>query len=81
MPKKEKLGLVVSDKMTNTVVVKVAEHKPHPKYRKVIVRTKNYVAHAENGSCGIGDKVRIVEMRPISKTKCWTVAEVVTKAT
>lgn len=81
MPKKEKLGRVVSDKMANTVVVEVPEYRPHPKYKKIIVQTKNYVAHSENGACAVGDEVKIVETRPISKTKRWSVAEVVRQAT
>lgn len=81
MPKKEKVGRVVSDKMDKSVVVAVAEFSPHPKYKKIMAQTKNYVAHDVKGESEIGDEVRIIEARPMSKTKRWNVAEVVRKAT
>ncbi len=81
MPKKEKVGRVISDKMSKTVVVEVSEFSPHPKYKKIIATTKNYMASDVNEVCGKGDEVRIIESRPISKNKRWTVAEVVVKAT
>jgi small subunit ribosomal protein S17 len=77
MPKKEKQGVVISDKMDKTVVVKVASYDPHPKYKKIIESNKNYKAHDEQNVCNIGDTVRIVESRPISGDKRWTLAEVV----
>ena len=80
MPKKEKQGIVVSNKMDKTAVVKVAEYNPHPKYKKIIETTKNYKAHDPQNVCGEGDVVRIVEARPMSSDKRWVVAEVVTKA-
>ena len=80
MPKKEKQGIVVSNKMDKTVVVKVASYDPHPKYKKIIESNKNYKAHDEKNECGIGDIVRIVEAKPMSKDKRWAVAEVVEKA-
>jgi small subunit ribosomal protein S17 len=80
MPKKEKQGVVISDKMDKTVVVKVASYDPHPKYKKIIESNKNYKAHDENNVCNEGNIVRIVEHRPISAGKTWTVAEVVEKA-
>ena len=80
MPKKEKQGIVVSNKMDKTAVVKVAEYNPHPKYKKIIETTKNYKAHDQQNGCGEGDVVRIVEARPMSSDKRWVVAEVVTKA-
>lgn len=80
MPKKEKQGIVVSDKMDKTVVVKVASYDPHPKYKKIIESNKNYKAHDENNECGIGDTVRIVESKPLSGGKRWSVLEVVEKA-
>lgn len=80
MPKKERQGIVISNKMDKTVVVKVASYDPHPKYKKIIESNKNYKAHDENNICNEGDIVRIVESRPISAGKCWTVAEVVEKA-
>ena len=80
MPKKEKQGIVVSSKMDKTIVVKVADYEPHTKYNKIIESNKNYKAHDENNICGEGDIVRIVESRPISGGKRWTLAEVVEKA-
>jgi len=77
MPKKEKQGIVVSNKMDKTIVVRVAEYASHPKYKKIIESNKNYKAHDEQNVCNIGDKVRIVESRPISGDKRWTLAEVV----
>ena len=77
MPKKEKQGVVISDKMDKTIVVKVASYNPHPKYKKIIESNKNYKAHDENNVCNIGDTVRIVESRPISGDKRWSLAEVV----
>ncbi len=80
MPKKEKQGVVISNKMDKTVVVRVADYEPHPKYKKIMESNKNYKAHDENNVCNEGDIVRIVEHRPISAGKTWTVAEVVEKA-
>lgn len=80
MPKKEKQGIVVSSKMDKTIVVKVADYEAHSKYKKIIESHKNYKAHDENNICGEGDTVRIVESRPISGGKRWTLAEVVEKA-
>ncbi len=80
MPKKEKTGIVVSDKMNQTVVVAVHEYKPHPKYKKIQQSTKNYLANNIKGEAAQGDTVRIIESRPVSKNKCWSVAEVIEKA-
>ena len=80
MPKKVKQGMVVSNKMDKTVVVKVADYEPHPKYKKIIESNKHYKAHDAENACNEGDIVRIVESRPISSDKRWTVAEVVEKA-
>ena len=80
MPKKVKQGVVVSDKMEKTIVVKVASYNPHPKYKKIIETNKNYKAHDENNECGIGDTVRIIESRPISGGKRWTLESIVEKA-
>jgi len=81
VPKKEKIGQVVSNKMKNTVVVEVAEYSPHPKYKKIIATTKNYLAEDAKEICGEGDQVKIIESRPVSKLKRWSVAEVIEKAT
>ena len=68
MPRKEKTGVVVSNKNDKTVVVQVPEYRPHPKYKKIIEQNKNYVAADFSNECGEGDRVRIQENRPISKT-------------
>ncbi|GBF23382.1 30S ribosomal protein S17 [Candidatus Gastranaerophilus sp. (ex Termes propinquus)] len=80
MPKKVKQGTVVSDKMEKTVVVKVADYKPHPKYKKIMKTTKNYKARDEKSVCKIGDIVSIVESRPLAGSVRWVLSEVVTKA-
>jgi len=67
MPKKEKTGLVVSTKMDKTIVVEVAEYKPHPIYKKIISTTKKYKAHNVALDCKVGDEVKIVECKPIRK--------------
>ena len=77
--RKVREGLVVSDKMDKTVVVAVETKKVHPLYKKAIRVTKKYKAHDENNACKIGDKVKIVETRPLSKEKSWRVAEIVSK--
>lgn len=76
MAVKERVGLVVSDKMQKTVVVAVENRSPHPKYGKIVVRTKRYKAHDEENQCKVGDRVRIQETRPLSRTKRWIVAEI-----
>jgi small subunit ribosomal protein S17 len=81
MAVKERVGLVVSDKMDKTVVVAVENRAPHPKYGKIIVRTKRYKAHDENNECRAGDRVRIRETRPLSRTKRWMVVETLNQAT
>ncbi len=80
MPKKEKQGVVISNKMDKTVVVKVASYNPHPKYKKIMESNKHYNAHDEKGLCGEGDIVKIIEAKPASKTKRWAVLEVIEKA-
>ena len=77
--RKTKFGRVVSDKMDKTVVVAVETPKRHPLYKKTIKRIVKYKAHDKNNECRVGDKVRIVETRPLSKQKRWRVAEVITK--
>jgi small subunit ribosomal protein S17 len=73
-------GVVVGDKMDKTVVVEVEDRVIHPKYGKVIRRTKKYKAHDEENACGRGDRVRLMETRPLSATKRWRVFEIVEKA-
>ena len=77
---KELVGEVVSDKMNKTIVVKVSRRVRHPKYHKVITKHKKFYAHDEKDEAAIGDRVRIVESRPLSKLKRWTLAEIVVKA-
>jgi small subunit ribosomal protein S17 len=76
MAVKERVGEVVSTKMDKTVVVAVENRSPHPKYGKIVVKTKKFKAHDEENRCKEGDRVRIEETRPLSKTKRWTVAEI-----
>ena len=78
MSVKERVGVVVSDKMDKTVVVAIENRSPHPKYGKIVVKTKKFKAHDEDNQCKEGDRVRIQETRPLSKTKHWTVAEILT---
>ena len=73
---KERVGLVVSDKMDKTVVVAVENRDSHQKYGKIVVTTRRYKAHDEKNNCKEGDRVRIQETRPLSKTKRWQVKEV-----
>ena len=80
MPSKVRTGIVVSNKMDKTVVVKVADYEPHPRYKKIMESNKHYKAHDAENVCGEGDIVRIVESKPMSKGKRWTVAEIVEKA-
>ena len=77
---KSRVGVVVSNKMTKTVVVKVERRVADRKYGKIVTKAEKYKAHDENQACNIGDRVRIVETRPISKDKRWRVAETIEKA-
>ena len=74
--RKTRVGVVVSDKMDKTVVVAVESLVPHPLYGKRIRRTKKFMAHDENNECRVGDKVRIMETRPLSRHKRWRVVEI-----
>ncbi len=78
MAVKERVGVVVSDKMQKTVVVAVENRSAHPKYGKIVVKTKRYKAHDEENKCKEGDRVRIRETRPLSRTKRWEIAEIMT---
>jgi small subunit ribosomal protein S17 len=80
MALKERVGTVVSDKMEKTVVVAVENRFPHPIYRKTVSRSTRYKVHDETNRCRVGDRVRITETRPLSRTKRWTVAEVLSTA-
>ena len=78
--RKERTGVVVSDKMDKTVVVAVERKEKHPLYGKFVKKTTKFVAHDEKNECGVGDTVLIMETRPLSKTKNWRVVNVVEKA-
>jgi small subunit ribosomal protein S17 len=78
--RKVREGLVVSDKMDKTVVVEVEDRVTHRKYGKVIRRTKKYKAHDGANACGVGDRVQLMENRPLSATKRWRVTEILEKA-
>lgn len=73
-------GMVTSNKMDKTVVVSIVSFKKHPSYKKYVRRTKKYAAHDERNECQVGDRVRIVETRPMSKTKRWRVQKVLEQA-
>ncbi len=74
--RKSRVGVVVSDKMNKTIVVEVERRVPHPKYKKIVRKTSKFYVHDEAGEAKTGDKVRIEETCPISKLKCWKLAEV-----
>ncbi len=78
--RKERVGIVTSDRMDKTIVVAVSERVKHPLYKKIVNRTKKFKAHDENNIAGIGDKVLIAETRPLSKDKCWRLVEIIEKA-
>jgi small subunit ribosomal protein S17 len=79
--RKERIGEVLSNKMAKTIVVQVERRFPHPKFRKVVTEYKKFYAHDEKGEAKPGDRVRIEETRPLSKTKRWRLVAVVEKAT
>ena len=78
--RKTRTGLVVSDKMDKTVVVAVADRVAHPLYKKIVKRTYKLKAHDENNECRVGDWIRVMETRPLSKGKRWRVVEIIEKA-
>ena len=78
--RKTRTGVVVSDKMDKTIVVEIRTRVKHPLYGKIMNRTKRFKAHDENNECGIGDTVRIMETRPLSKDKRWRLVEIIEKA-
>lgn len=78
--RKTRVGLVTSDKMDKTIVVAITEHVKHPLYKKFIKRTVKFKAHDEQNECTIGDRVRIMETRPLSKDKNWRLLEIIEKA-
>jgi len=78
--RKTRVGKVISDKMDKTIVVAVENRVPHPLYKKIIKRTYKLKAHDENNDCGVGDRVRVMETRPLSKDKRWRLVEIIEKA-
>lgn len=78
--RKERIGVVTSDKMDKTISVNVERKFKHPVYGKFVKRSKKYLAHDEKNDCGIGDTVRIMETRPLSKNKNWRLVEILEKA-
>ncbi len=79
-PRKERTGLVVSNKMDKSIVVEVLRRVRHPKYKKFVKRTSRFMAHDETNDCNIGDTVRIMETRPLSRNKCWRLVEILERA-
>ena len=80
MPLREQIGIVVSDRMEKTVVIKVESRYPHPIYSKTVVKTKKYLVHDEHQTCNIGDQILVQECRPLSKKKRWTFVKTISKA-
>ena len=80
MAVKEKVGIVVSDKMKDTLIVSVNDRITHKRYKKVITRTKRYAVHDQDFNTAVGDKVRIRETRPLSKTKNWILTDIIKKS-
>lgn len=80
MAVKEKVGIVISNKMEKTIVVKVESRFAHPIYSKTIIKTKKYLAHDEANECNIGDQVLVQETRPLSKRKRWTLSKILSKS-
>ena len=78
--RKTRVGIVISDKMDKTIVVAIATNVQHPLYHKIIKRTYKLKAHDENNECGVGDRVRVMETRPLSRDKRWRLVEIVEKA-
>ena len=74
--RKTRVGVVTSTKMDKTIVVEYVARVPHPKFKKIVKKSKKFYAHDENSTAKVGDKVRIVETRPLSKLKCWELVEV-----
>src|SRR5262245_36970730 len=78
--RKQRVGDVVSDKMAKTIVVRVQRRFPHPQFKKVVTAYNKFYAHDEKREAKVGDRVRIEETRPLSKTKCWRLVEIVERA-
>lgn len=78
--RKERIGLVTSNKMDKSIVVQVERRVKHPIYKKFVKKSSKFSAHDENNDCNIGDTVRIMETRPLSKNKCWRLVEIIERA-
>ena len=78
--RKTRVGKVVSDKMDKTIVVAIEDNVKHPLYKKIVKRTYKFKAHGENNECNIGDRVKVMETRPLSKDKRWRLVEIIEKA-
>ncbi len=78
--RKERIGVVVSNKMEKSIVVEIERREKHPIYGKFIKKTSRFMAHDEKNDCNIGDTVRIMETRPLSKRKCWRLVEIIERA-
>tara|TARA_B100000963_G_scaffold357058_1_gene378426 strand:+ start:6433 stop:6690 length:258 start_codon:yes stop_codon:yes gene_type:complete len=78
--RKERVGVVTSDRMQNSIIVSEVRRVKHPKYGKFVLKTKKYVAHDQKNDCKIGDKVRIMEVKPMSKTKSWRLMQIIERA-
>ena len=78
--RKTRVGKVISNKMDKTIVVAVEDHVKHPLYKKIVKRTYKLKAHDENNECNIGDKVKVMETRPLSKDKRWRLVEIISRA-
>ena len=78
--RKEQIGVVTSNRMEKSIVVSEVKRVKHPMYGKFVLKTKKYVAHDEENNCNVGDTVKIMETRPISKSKCWRMVEIIERA-
>ena len=78
--RKERIGVVTSNKMQKSIVVSEVKKVKHPMYGKFVLKTKKYVAHDEKNDCNIGDRVKIMETRPLSRSKCWMLVEIIERA-
>ena len=78
--RKERAGVVTSNKMEKSIVVSEVKRVKHPMYGKFVLKTKKYVAHDEKNDCNIGDTVKIMETRPMNKSKCWRMVEIIERA-
>ena len=78
--RKERIGVVTSNKMQKSIVVSEVKKVKHPMYGKFVLKTKKYVAHDEKNDCNIGDRVKIMETRPLSRSKCWRLVEIIESA-